>query len=397
MFLFQHTDGIEKCYVEALSLGKTLYIVCLSMSKPIMNQFQPSLTEWFQAVGDVGDVEALRQEDNRSRERLEVLYQTIHLPYERPIMLPARELRDKSAAFQAILDKQGDELCAIRLVPTRPDLPKVRQRGLPLKECYQNWFLKQDVPFDEYDAYICPHSETLEWSITFVVADDMVFGEIIEGMHSQLTHGDTENPLYSFQYDFQTWQWSEDAPEARRQVERLLGLIRVSDETVQLVLKDTLQAEFTHGYLKGYFEATTWPGDQPNFIDYNRLLPKRIMSPVALQVSLDASMQIVSRGLPTSPGVVRGRVVVVTEETLAMVEVSPGSILVCDNTDIRYMPFMKQAAAFVTDRGSVLSHASIVARELKKPCIVGTKEATQVLKTGDEVEVDAERGIVTRV
>ncbi len=57
---------------------------------------------------------------------------------------------------------------------------------------------------------------------------------------------------------------------------------------------------------------------------------------------------------------------------------------------------MQKAAAFVTNEGGIVSHASIVARELKKPCIVGTKNATQVLKDGDHVEVDATRGIVRK-
>jgi pyruvate,water dikinase len=66
-------------------------------------------------------------------------------------------------------------------------------------------------------------------------------------------------------------------------------------------------------------------------------------------------------------------------------------------TDPRYVPLMKKAGAIVTDAGGVLCHAAIVSRELKIPCVVGTKFATQVCKDGDVVEVDAERGIVTVV
>ena len=53
-----------------------------------------------------------------------------------------------------------------------------------------------------------------------------------------------------------------------------------------------------------------------------------------------------------------------------------------------------KATAVITDIGGLLSHASISARELGIPCIVGTKVATRVFKDGDLVEVDAERGIV---
>ena len=55
---------------------------------------------------------------------------------------------------------------------------------------------------------------------------------------------------------------------------------------------------------------------------------------------------------------------------------------------------MHRAAAFVTDEGGITSHAAIVAREMKKPCVVGTKNATRILGDGDMVEVDADSGIV---
>ncbi len=47
--------------------------------------------------------------------------------------------------------------------------------------------------------------------------------------------------------------------------------------------------------------------------------------------------------------------------------------------------------------GGITSHAAIVARELKKPCVVGTKIATQILRDGDLVEVDADEGVVRKI
>lgn len=75
-------------------------------------------------------------------------------------------------------------------------------------------------------------------------------------------------------------------------------------------------------------------------------------------------------------------------------QMQKGEILVSPMTIPDFLPAMKKAAAFVTDEGGILCHAAIVARELKKPCIVGTEFATQVFKNGDYVEVDAIRGIV---
>ena len=59
-----------------------------------------------------------------------------------------------------------------------------------------------------------------------------------------------------------------------------------------------------------------------------------------------------------------------------------------------FLPAMKKAAAFITNEGGITCHAAIVAREMKKPCIIGTRIATKVLHDGDLVEVDANKGLV---
>jgi len=71
-----------------------------------------------------------------------------------------------------------------------------------------------------------------------------------------------------------------------------------------------------------------------------------------------------------------------------------GDILVSHMTTPDFIHLMKKAGAIITDEGGITCHAAIVSRELKKPCIIGTKIATQVFKDGDMVEVDAENGIV---
>lgn len=71
-----------------------------------------------------------------------------------------------------------------------------------------------------------------------------------------------------------------------------------------------------------------------------------------------------------------------------------GEILVTSMTRPEYLPIMKIAAAFVTNEGGITCHAAIVARELNKPCVIGTKSATQVIKDGDLIEVRANHGTV---
>lgn len=74
-----------------------------------------------------------------------------------------------------------------------------------------------------------------------------------------------------------------------------------------------------------------------------------------------------------------------------------GDILIAETTSPELIIACKKAAAIVTDIGGLLSHAAIVSREFGIPCIVGTKNATKVFKDGDIVEVDAEKGTVTKI
>ena len=74
-----------------------------------------------------------------------------------------------------------------------------------------------------------------------------------------------------------------------------------------------------------------------------------------------------------------------------------GEILVANQTTPEFVPAMKKAAAIITNQGGITSHASIIARELMVPCIVGVKNATEVLKDGDNVEVNANIGVVKKM
>lgn len=80
-----------------------------------------------------------------------------------------------------------------------------------------------------------------------------------------------------------------------------------------------------------------------------------------------------------------------------MEEMQLGDILVTQTTDPEMMPALRKASAAVTDIGGMLSHTAIVARELNIPCIVDTGFASKILKTGDMVEVDADKGIVRKI
>ncbi|UXA19394.1 PEP/pyruvate-binding domain-containing protein [Mycobacterium sp. SMC-4] len=115
---------------------------------------------------------------------------------------------------------------------------------------------------------------------------------------------------------------------------------------------------------------------------------------VATPPSLRTDDQIPGR--PASRGTVDG-VVRVARSIHDAGDVQRGEILVAPVTDVGWTPYFTVIAALVTDIGSSVSHGAVVAREYGLPCVVNTLIATQVLKTGDRVRVDGDRGLVTRL
>ncbi|MBI5221669.1 MAG: hypothetical protein HY979_02605 [Candidatus Magasanikbacteria bacterium] len=101
-------------------------------------------------------------------------------------------------------------------------------------------------------------------------------------------------------------------------------------------------------------------------------------------------------GLVGSKGKAVGRVAVVfTNKDLN--KVKAGDILVTSMTRQDFVPAISRCAALVTDEGSIICHAAIIAREFKIPCVVGTKVATEFLKDGDLVEINANKGIIKKI
>lgn len=113
----------------------------------------------------------------------------------------------------------------------------------------------------------------------------------------------------------------------------------------------------------------------------------------AEETEMTEEMKVLLKGLGASPGVGAGRVVVIFDAS-EIDKVKEGDVLVTTMTNPDMVPAMKRASAIVTDEGGRTCHAAIVSRELGIPAVVGTKEATKVLKDGMLVTVDGTRGVV---
>lgn len=118
-------------------------------------------------------------------------------------------------------------------------------------------------------------------------------------------------------------------------------------------------------------------------IAYNETLPRSVKEEKVKRLT----------GYAASKGLVTGKVrLVFSSKEIDKVE--RGDILVTNMTTPDFVPAMRIAGAIVTDEGGILSHAAIVSREFGVPCIIGTGNATTLLKDGDTVEVDANNGVV---
>lgn len=99
------------------------------------------------------------------------------------------------------------------------------------------------------------------------------------------------------------------------------------------------------------------------------------------------------KGFSAFKGKATGRARVVTDQK-KLKEFKTGEVLVAHHTGPAYIFAMKESAAIVTDEGGITSHAAIVSREFRIPCVTATQMASKIIKTGDLIEVDANKGTV---
>jgi len=102
------------------------------------------------------------------------------------------------------------------------------------------------------------------------------------------------------------------------------------------------------------------------------------------------------KGVIASSGYVKGRAFVAETSISDLHDFKEGDILIAPATSADFVPLMRKASAVITEFGGLTSHAGIVSREFKIPCIVGVKDITKIVKTGETIEVDATKGLIRR-
>lgn len=182
-----------------------------------------------------------------------------------------------------------------------------------------------------------------------------------------------------------------------KEIGRRLGL---TSREVQLLWPEEItkalrnNEKLSKNYIKNrlnYYVASTYANEGFKMYYVGKKAQNLIKKELAENIDVEKIKEI--KGTTAFAGKVTG-VARVLDSFKEAKKVKKGDILVSNMTSPRLIGAIKMAGAIVTNEGGLTCHAAIIARELKKPCIVGTKIATKVLKNGDTVEVDADKGIV---
>jgi phosphohistidine swiveling domain-containing protein len=150
-------------------------------------------------------------------------------------------------------------------------------------------------------------------------------------------------------------------------------------------------------------ELDALPADVPGLVAHRRaeqirladLVPPPVFSGTWRAVSIAASVLVPGQtltGVGVCGGRVRGRVRIIGPDTID--DLQTGEILVAAVTDVGYTAAFSYAGAVVTELGGPMSHAAVVAREFRVPCVVDVQDATRRLPPGALIEVDGTNGTI---
>ncbi|MDO8428797.1 MAG: PEP-utilizing enzyme [Candidatus Diapherotrites archaeon] len=345
------------------------------------------LSEWFQIAREhtllsSSRAHVLIQNELKKYQRLEKLNQEIGLPIERLTYFNSIDFLQNSKNVQSFFHNASSKKFFIKVNPLlefQKTLFIQRKHDISEKECkalvqgLQPNSLCYEISIREY--------EEPKWCGIFSINRDEIRMELTQENLMFLTQGlnHSQSGLFECCYNFKTQRWLSPTIESQKIAEKVVEQVRLRSHN----------SKKSFEYAQGYFEFLYYGKNKFAFLDYNPFwkLPKTIQ-----QSSVHKSNFLI-RGLPACSGQITGTVrIVLSPKDFS--KIKKGDILVTTMTTPEFIPVFKKIAGIVTDTGGILCHAAIVSRELKIPCIVGTGKATQILKDGQKIELNATKGTV---
>lgn len=358
-----------------------------------------SLSEWIQKIKSETnykskeELQKIVDEDLSKWDRLKKLNKIASTPIEKHFDFSAKDFLKNSKKLKHFFENNKTAgKYSIKAEPRKEFEKKLfrnRKHSVTKKECFE--FVKSLKPSPgHYNISIWENFDT-KYSFIFVVNEKGIFIEMKEGQHFHLTQGfkDPKNKIIFGFFD-----------------SRIMKLISTEKKYDDLILEaikhvktNSNLIEVVNGYVKGYFECLYFDKIGFKFIDYNTT---KFMTNLPTQITEmffgfnKKSDDNLIRGRPATLGIAMGKVKIVLSEK-DFDSFKEGNILVAKTLTPNFLPVIAKSLAIVTDFGGVTSHAAVVSRELGKICIVGTENATKLLKDGDIVEVNANKGYVKKL
>jgi len=363
------------------------------MSGKDLIKMKLGLTEWFRKSGSK-NLDKFLLEDRQKEERLSDLNQWIDLPVCKIVEFQLEEVVNKNNKFINFSKENHKNRFSFRLVPKEKNLPLHRIKDVTITQAL-NWLNKQNIPVNKYKVYFKLFTKNISYSVLMIVSESGIKGEVIEGMGLQLTVGNyLNNPPIRFSYNFKSWKYSRKDKKAKAFVHEVVKNLIVKDTNLQRRMRNKWKSTFTtSGYLCGYFECIKPIEYGLWFLEYNKTVGKLLSKTFVKKYRTTSTQKALVEGSSASPGLATGCVRLVTVNGKCD-NFNKGDVLVSEFTSPEHVLLIKKSSSIVTDKGGILSHAAIVAREFGKPCIVGCGNATKTLEDGMFVEVDATNGIV---
>jgi len=182
-------------------------------------------------------------------------------------------------------------------------------------------------------------------------------------------------------------------------IQKPIGAIREFEKLLSLSTKEGFGEERIEKdifYIKDMIRVLRKKGEKKTLQFFKNLLKRYEKAKSRLKKSTSISNSKKVFGIVANKGRVKGYAVVVKNLNKKKFKLR-GSILITKMTSPSILLHFPKISAIVTDQGGMLSHAAILARELNIPCIVGTRFATNLFRSGDFIEVDANRGFVRKI
>lgn len=342
----------------------------------------PPLIEWMKRIKK--NNVAIINEDYQKYTRLRILSSFIGIFCNGPIAtIPTKKIIGDKYTIENINNKKK---CGWRLLPANTKHPKLRTRGKTFIENI-TWLTNNKIDHRKYPTIeIIPQFQRAYMSAVFVITDKHVIGEMIRGDLWQLIYGVHKNlNIVNFIFDYDKWTFSKRDLLIEKILKKAVKKLKVVDRKKRLEMKKQIKANFNkHNNLIGYFEFRT-DGKKILFTDYDRVVERLFHKQNLLNKSY-------IKGFCACPGIALGKIKNIINPKKQTLK--KGEILVCPLLTIHQLDNLKKCSAVISKYGNQLSHAAIVARELKKPFVTNLGKNINNLKDGQEALVDATNGTI---